>query len=41
MSIKKISVVIPLYNKEASIAQSLKSVRSQEYDDFEGVIVVL
>ena len=34
-----ISVVIPLYNKEASIAQSLKSVLSQEYDDFEVVIV--
>ena len=29
-----ISVVIPLYNKQASIAQSLKSVLSQEYDDF-------
>ncbi len=39
MSIKMISVVIPLYNKEASIAQSLKSVLSQEYDDFEVVIV--
>lgn len=39
MSIKIISVVIPLYNKEASIAQSLKSVLSQEYDDFEVVIV--
>ena len=34
-----ISVVIPLYNKETSIAQSLKSVLSQEYDDFEVVIV--
>ena len=34
-----ISVVIPLYNKEASIAQSLKSVLSQEYDDFEVVVV--
>ena len=34
-----ISVVIPLYNKEASIAQSLKSVLSQEYDDYEVVIV--
>lgn len=39
MSIKMISVVIPLYNKEASIAQSLRSVLSQEYDDFEVVIV--
>ena len=34
-----ISVVIPLYNKEASIAQSLSSVLSQSYDDFEVVIV--
>lgn len=34
-----ISVVIPLYNKESSIAQSLKSVLSQEYDDYEVVIV--
>lgn len=34
-----ISVVIPLYNKEASIAQSLGSVLSQSYDDFEVVIV--
>ena len=32
-----ISVVIPLYNKEASIKQSLMSVLSQTYDDFEGV----
>ena len=39
MSIKMISVVIPLYNKESSIAQSLKSVLSQEYDNFEVVIV--
>ena len=34
-----ISVIIPLYNKEAAIAQSLKSVLSQEYNDFEVVIV--
>ena len=34
-----ISVVIPLYNKDSSIAQSLKSVLSQEYDNFEVVIV--
>ena len=34
-----ISVVIPLYNKEASIAQSLRSVLSQSYDDFEVVVV--
>ena len=34
-----ISVVIPLYNKEKSIEQSLKCVLSQEYDDFEVVIV--
>lgn len=34
-----ISVVIPLYNKEGSIRQSLESVLSQDYDDFEVVIV--
>nr|WP_298561232.1 glycosyltransferase family A protein [uncultured Prevotella sp.] len=34
-----ISVVIPLYNKEASIKQSLMSVLSQSYQDFEVVIV--
>lgn len=34
-----ISVVIPLYNKEASIKQSLMSVLSQSYEDFEVVIV--
>ena len=34
-----ISVVIPLYNKEASIKQSLMSVLSQFYQEFEVVIV--
>ena len=34
-----ISVVIPLYNKETSIRQSLMSVLSQSYQDFEVVIV--
>lgn len=34
-----ISVVIPLYNKEASIKQSLMSVLSQSYQEFEVVIV--
>ena len=34
-----ISVVIPLYNKETSIAQSLNSVLSQSYNDFEVVLV--
>ena len=34
-----ISVVIPLYNKEESIAQSLGSVLSQSYADFEVVLV--
>lgn len=34
-----ISVVIPLYNKEASITQSLGSVLSQSFQNFEVVIV--
>lgn len=34
-----ISVVIPLYNKENSIAQSLQSVLRQEYTNFEVVVV--
>ncbi len=34
-----ISVVIPLYNKETSIAQSLNSILSQSYQNFEVVIV--
>lgn len=34
-----ISIVIPLYNKETSIAHSLKSVLQQEHPDFEVVIV--
>ena len=34
-----ISVVIPLYNKEAIVEQSLQSVLSQDFDDFEVVVV--
>ena len=34
-----ISVVIPLYNKEASIKQSLMSVLSQTYQNYELIIV--
>lgn len=34
-----ISVVIPLYNKESIISKTLRSVLSQDYDDFEVVIV--
>ncbi len=34
-----ISVIIPLYNKEAIIERTLKSVLSQDYDDYEVVIV--
>lgn len=34
-----ISIIIPLYNKEQIIEKSLKSVLSQDYDDFEVVIV--
>jgi len=35
----KISVVIPLYNKEASISKTIDSVLAQEFKDFEIVIV--
>lgn len=34
-----ISVIIPLYNKEAIIERTLRSVLSQDYDDFEVIIV--
>lgn len=34
-----ISIIIPLYNKEAIIERTLRSVLSQDYDDFEVVIV--
>lgn len=34
-----ISVVIPLYNKETIIKKSLESVLTQDYDDFEVVVV--
>lgn len=34
-----ISVIIPLYNKEPIIERSLHSVLSQDYDDFEVVVV--
>lgn len=34
-----ISVIIPLYNKEAIIERTLRSVLSQDYDDYEVVIV--
>ncbi len=34
-----ISVVIPLYNKEQIIEKCLQSVLSQDYDDFEVIIV--
>lgn len=34
-----ISVIIPLYNKEQTIERSLRSVLSQDYDDFEVIVV--
>ena len=34
-----ISVVIPLYNKEHQIAETLRSVLEQTFQDFEVVIV--
>lgn len=34
-----ISVIIPLYNKEPIIERSLRSVLSQDYDDFEVIVV--
>lgn len=39
MNDKMISIVIPLYNKEKSIAQTLKCVLRQTYQDFEVIIV--
>lgn len=34
-----ISIIIPLYNKQASIKRTLTSILSQSYHDFEVVIV--
>ena len=34
-----ISIIIPLYNKEAIIKKSLESVLTQDYDDFEVIVV--
>ncbi|MDY3066762.1 glycosyltransferase family 2 protein [Porphyromonas sp.] len=35
----KISVVIPLYNKERTIVQTIESVINQTYSDFEIIVV--
>lgn len=34
-----ISIIIPLYNKEASIAESLQSILDQDYNDYEIIVV--
>lgn len=39
MNKPKISVVIPLYNKEKIVEESLRSVLSQDFDSFEVVVV--
>jgi glycosyltransferase involved in cell wall biosynthesis len=35
----EISVIIPLYNKECTISHTIKSVQSQNYDNWELIIV--
>ena len=35
----KFSVIIPLYNKESYLSQTLNSVKGQTYKDFEVIIV--
>ncbi len=35
----KCSVVVPLYNKAATVARSLESIRSQTFQDFEVIVV--
>ena len=35
----RFSVIIPLYNKEVSIASTIQSVLNQTYDDFELIVV--
>ena len=35
----KISIVIPLYNKEEAIERTIQSVLCQEYRDFELIVV--
>lgn len=39
MTRRKFSIIIPLYNKDKLIKKSLESVLSQEYDDFEIIVV--
>ena len=33
------SIIIPLYNKEGYVGDTLESVRTQQYDDYEVVVV--
>lgn len=39
MKNKKVSVVIPAYNEEKNIAETIKAVLAQDYPDFEVVVV--
>ena len=35
----RVSVIIPLYNKESYVTRALDSIASQDYSDFEVIVV--